>query len=364
MAPMLPALALLGMLGMVLLLVVGCSVSGTGGSTGSTGGSGGPPVAQSTPPPPPASTGQLPPGPLLPTAGAPAIAPHPGAVPSFSADEMAAYARTYPLGFPSAGAGAGTIVITIVKNEFLTSDALHHELNLPGGLLGQSASQASGIRAAMSQSASAPANPASARLVGLVVLRGTFVFEPGAPSEKSSTDPYAYEVFDATSGNLLMWGGLTQPPTVPAATPTTQPTPVTHPPTPTNTPAPQCSSLLGGTGTMNVDKVYLDVEAGGGATNPGNLPTGADVHWVTSPTPGVMQPVGGAQIADKGTIGAGGFTNLTCAQIKGASYGGGSVAVADGEVFLVKTAGGHYAKVLISVIPGTLGPALRWQTYS
>jgi hypothetical protein len=109
---------------------------------------------------------------------------------------------------------------------------------------------------------------------------------------------------------------------------------------------------------MNVDNIYLDVES---ATGIGPQPQGADVQW--SPPSGAMQPLSGALLADKRQIGANGFNNLTCAQLKGASFGGGSAPVADGEVFLVKTAAGHYAKVLVALAPGNPNPTLRWLSY-
>jgi len=174
------------------------------------------------------------------------------------------------------------------------------------------------------------------------------------------------------------YGGYLQPVCVevypegsapPTATSTSPPTPAptstpTQPgqgkPTPTNTApsGPQCTQLVGGTGAMNVDNPYLDVES---ATGIGHLPAGADAQW--GPAAGAMQPVGGAALADKGAIGVGGFNALTCAQLKGAGYGGGGAPAADGEVFLVRTAAGHYAKVLVSLPAGGPGPALRWITY-
>jgi hypothetical protein len=364
-----PAVVLLGL---TLLLAVGCTAASDTGGTGSGGAStsgGAAPRSTITPPPAPPPI-RLPLSNTQPPSGAPAIKPHLGGVPSFTTDDMAAYVKAHPLpdNFGTGGAP------TIVQNTFLPADAVSQLLNMPGSAFGQlrTYSGEAARRTAQSQSAPVgpvgPVAPADAKLLGLVVLQGTFVFPPATPDSPPPTSPYAYEVFDAQSGNLLADGGLSHPsnatPT-PTTNPTGGPTPTPTPrprPTPTNTPAPTCTLLLSGTGTMNVDKIYLDVDSGGSATNPGNLSAGADVQW--SPSAGVMQPINGALLADAGKIGAGGFNGLTCAQLKGAKYGGGSVPAADTEVFLVKSAVGHYAKVLVSVIPGALGPALRWQTYA
>jgi hypothetical protein len=54
--------------------------------------------------------------------------------------------------------------------------------------------------------------PASAGVV-FVTLNGTFTFS--GPSKVAKTYPYAFEVFDAASGNLLLAGGLPNPLTTP-----------------------------------------------------------------------------------------------------------------------------------------------------
>jgi hypothetical protein len=242
---------------------------------------------------------------------------------------------------------------------------------MPGGLVGLRSglsglsSQSHRLSAASNQAQSAQAKPADAKLVGLVVQQGHFVWPGATTSSTPPTSPYAYEIFDAKTGNLLMYGGLAQPPnTQPNATPTPTPTPRQQP-TPTNTPAPQCNSLLTSGGQMNVDNVYLNVDAAGGPTNPHHVLAATDnVQWNPPPGPNTMSPVNGAQFADMGPIGAAGWGGLTCAQIKGAGYGAAPAPAVNDEVFLVKTSGGHYAKVLLSVIPGTLGPSLRWETYS
>jgi len=54
--------------------------------------------------------------------------------------------------------------------------------------------------------------PGAAGVV-FVTLNGTFVFS--GPSKVTKTYPYAFEVFDATTGNLLLAGGMPKPLTSP-----------------------------------------------------------------------------------------------------------------------------------------------------
>ncbi len=357
-----PALALLSL---TLLLAVGCSLTpASGGTTGS--GSARPNI---TPPPVPSPITQLPSGPAQPAVGAPAVTPHLDGVPAFTTDDMAAYVKNHglPTNFGAGGAP------TIVQNAFVSSDAVGQMLNLPGGVVGLSASQSHRLSAAASQAQSAPAKPADAKLIGLVVQQGHFMWPPATPSSPPPTSPYAYEIFDAKTGNLLIYGGLAQPP---AGGPTATPTPTSPPtgaptatptprsqPTPTNTAGPQCNVLLTSGATMNVDHLYLAVDSAGSPTNPGiSLAAADDVKWNTTPAPGTMAPINSAKLADMGPIGATGFNNLTCAQIKLANYIAPSVPTVNDEVFLVKTNAGNYAKVLISV--GNPDLTLRWQTNS
>lgn len=109
---------------------------------------------------------------------------------------------------------------------------------------------------------------------------------------------------------------------------------------------------------MNVDNSYLNVDT---ATGIGHTLTGAQAHW--DPASGTIVPVNGATLSNKGAIGSGGYNSLTCVQLKSASYTAPSVPVTNGEVFLVKTSGGHLAKVLITLTPGNPSPTLTWQTY-
>ena len=364
-----PALALLSL---TLVLAVGCSLSPTtGGTTGSgTGGA----RSTITPPPTPPGGTQLTPGPAQPITGSPAITPHLSGVPAFTTDDMANYVKGH--GLPTNFGGGSP---TIAQNTFLSSDAVGQALNMPGGPAGLRSdlsglsSQPHRLSAASNQAQSAAAKPSDAKLVGLVVLKGNFVWPGATNGSTPPTSPYAYEIFDAKTGNLLLYGGLTQPPnTQPNATPTPTspptggptPTPRSQPPTPTNTPAPQCNPIASGTGPMNVDNVYLNVDSGASPTNPGHVAAGAHVQW--SPAAGNFAPINFAMLSDKGKIGAAGFAGLTCADLKGASYAAATTApAANDEVFLVKTSGGHYAKVLVSgIVLGALGPTVQWETFS
>ncbi len=158
-----------------------------------------------------------------------------------------------------------------------------------------------------------------------------------------------------------------------SATPTTQPTATAHAPRPTSTPKPRptatprprptntpvasCVSLYSGTGTMTVDNTYLNVDS---STGIGHILSGAQAQWDTSTT---ITPVNGAAFANLGKIGASGFNGVTCAKLKSASYTASKITVASDEVFLVRTATGQYAKVLITLTPGTPSLTLTWKTY-
>jgi hypothetical protein len=170
--------------------------------------------------------------------------------------------------------------------------------------------------------------------------------------------PICVEVYPESSSppTATPTSTLTSTPTTPTPTRTGQ----GKQPTPTKTTpsGPTCTQVVGGAGAMNVDNTYLDVETATGITN---VPSGAEVQW--NQAAGTMQPVGAALLANKGLIGVSGFNGISCTQLKGASYNGGSVQVADGEVFLIKTAGGRYAKARIVLLAGNPNPELHWITY-
>jgi hypothetical protein len=134
-----------------------------------------------------------------PVTGGAAIKPHLNTIPAFTTQDMADYARGH---LPGGGSESG---LTIARSVFLPSQDV-------GALLGTSTSQPEGV------------------LVGLLVAQGAFPLPGGVP-DSLQTYPFAFEVFDAKTGNLLMQGGLTGP--VPDQAPT--PTPG---PTATATPAP------------------------------------------------------------------------------------------------------------------------------
>jgi hypothetical protein len=116
--------------------------------------------------------------------------------------------------------------------------------------------------------------------------------------------------------------------------------------------------LASGSGSMDPNNLALNVEVGGGV---GHDFANSQVLWNQS---AALSPINGAQLADLGPIGASGYHNVTCSQLKTAAYGVASVPVAVGEVLLVKTPAGHLAKVLItSVLPADNAPMLQWQTY-
>lgn len=109
---------------------------------------------------------------------------------------------------------------------------------------------------------------------------------------------------------------------------------------------------------MNVDNSYLNVDS---STGIGITLTGAQAHW--NQAAGAIAPVNGAVLSDQGVIGSGGYSGLTCAKLQSASYIARLIPVTSGEVFLVKTPSGHFAKVLITLTPGNPNPTLTWQTY-
>jgi hypothetical protein len=166
----------------------------------------------------------------------------------------------------------------------------------------------------------------------------------------------------------------TQTSLIPTATPAGVPTTTTAP-QPTNTPQPRatattksrrtntlvpaCLGLLTGSGAMDGSHVYLNSEVAAGV---GGSSSGAQVQF--SPAPGLLTPLNGAKLADKGAGGSGGYTGLTCAQLESASYAASSVAVSNGEIFFARVADGHLAKVLVTVTPGNPFPSFTWTTYN
>ncbi len=148
----------------------------------------------------------------------------------------------------------------------------------------------------------------------------------------------------------------------PTATPAPQPTDTPRPqPTPTNTPAPQCQEFMQGSASnVNVDLSDINLDGTGPATLPN---ASSHIRYSQLPASGsIFSPVNNAALHDVG-IGAD-YGALDCARLRGFGYSGASTAPDTvGEVFAVKTPGGHYAKVLISA--GVGGPLqVQWVTYS
>lgn len=138
--------------------------------------------------PPPKADGYiaLPTATLHQPAGEPAITPTVKGVPAFTANDVIKYIQKHNMPFNDTPPGS----ITAINVQFITSKAVNKII----------ARQGSGI----------PDN----YLLCFVTLTGTFTF-PGPPESngRSSSGTYrqAYEVFDATTGNLLMGGALGQP---------------------------------------------------------------------------------------------------------------------------------------------------------
>jgi hypothetical protein len=187
-----------GLLAFTLLLAVACTApSDSGNDSGTTGA-----VPTSTITPPPAHTPiAFPRGGGQPPVGVAGIRPHLGGVPAFTTDDMAAYVKQNPLPQNFGGNDQATIV----TSQFLAGGDLK-------ALLGTSAGR-----------------PDEA-MVGFVLLKGHFAFLGAGPNSPPPSFPYAYVLFDAQTGNLLMYGGLNQP----------------HAPKPTPTPTAQILSPTNG----------------------------------------------------------------------------------------------------------------------
>jgi hypothetical protein len=268
-----------GLLALTLLLAVGCTAVS---DTGSSGGTGGPTAARPTITPPPQHTPiPFPPsGGGQPPAGAPGIKPHLGGVPAFTTDDMAAYVKNNAL---PQNVGGGDQTPTIVTNAFLTGGDLR-------ALLGTSDQQP------------------DAAPVGYVLLKGHFAFPGAGPNNSPASFPYAFVLFDAQTGNLLMDGGLNQPP-APKPTPTgPTPTPISQPVvkfaiTPTSA-TQSCGSTLGQLPTL---AVTLD--------NSGSTVTVSWQATIMDTVPSTKEPWAGISSAS-GTLAAGQTATLSVTPAK------------------------------------------------
>jgi len=144
-----------------------------------------------------------------------------------------------------------------------------------------------------------------------------------------------------------------QPTTTPAPIPTN--TPVPSVPTPTATPAPSCTSFFNGTAQLNVDQTYVNLDTGQAS----NLPAGTHMKFELSPAGSPeFVPLPGTQAAN---LAGSSFESVTCAQLRGLTYGAASVPGTTNAVFAMKLPNGHLSKVLVTA--GPPNPALQVTTY-
>jgi hypothetical protein len=202
----------------------------------------------------------LPTGNGQPITGVAAITPHLPAIPSFTIDDMAAYVRNHPLPDTLAVGGTSAGSPTILRNTFLASGEAS---TLLGSLTGR---------------------PDGA-LLGFVELQGSFAFTGAVPAPPI-VYPYAFVLFDAQTGNLLMDGGLQR------TIPTVIPTPIHSTPTRTATPAapPQLSVSPPGTtnvscGSLPLTYPSVTVKNTGGQTLTWHV-TATNAHVTVSPSSG------------------------------------------------------------------------------
>jgi hypothetical protein len=149
--------------------------------------------------------------------------------------------------------------------------------------------------------------------------------------------------------------------TNPQANPTPVPTNTPRPQsTPTNTPASQCQTVAqGSANNANIDLSDINLDGAGPATQPS---ASSHIRYNQTPVGTIFSPVNSSTLYRVG-LGAD-FNALDCAHLRGFGYSGSStVPYTAGEVFAVKTPGGHYAKVEITATAG--GPMqVQWITYS
>jgi hypothetical protein len=298
------------------LMLVAVTACGTAGGA-STGAAGGGTITVRPTPPPPFQT----PGPLgAPEAGhgVPAIAPTASGVPAFTTDDMSKYGLGHAL--PGTIGSGGTPSVS--RDAFLQSQDL---ARLLGGPTGQP----------------------DGTLLGYLEEKGDFTF--GGPTPDSPLHfPYAFQVFDARSGNLLFWGGLdtptpNTPPPTPTAPPSQQPTP-----TATTPPQPVVKFSASPTGfkqtcdikqgplpalTVTLDNTGSNVDVGYKVTNFDNAPNGTEPWAAASPASGTVAAGKSAQLTltpakDLCTLFKGSPVNLS-ASIVLTSGGTGTTQITD-----------------------------------
>lgn len=221
----------------------------------------------------------LPTGTGQPVAGSAAITPHLHAVPAYTTDDMVTYVKSHPLPGNLASGSAPTILQAAF---------------LPG--------------ATVTQLLGTPIGRSDATLVGYVELQGSFAFVGAVPAT-SPVYPYAFALFDAQSGNLLMFGGLERP--IPTATPTATPTPINPSPTPTATQAPPHLSVSpAGTtdvtcATLPISYPTVTVKNTGGGTLQWQV-TATNANVTVSPASGSLGAGQPQTLAVSQTSGSGG----------------------------------------------------------
>jgi hypothetical protein len=176
-----PSLLVLGLVlaGVGLLGVLGAAQPATASGDASVRAG----VPSVTPPPKvtyPARTPQAPPG-------IPAIRPtRPGQIPAFTSADAQRYVAAHPMPHNAALEPHMMVMWVAILPSRQVSALLHADFGRPGGAL-----------------------------LCVVQAQGTFTFLGPPPRDKGAiatiTYRYGFEVFDATTGNLLMHGGLKQP---------------------------------------------------------------------------------------------------------------------------------------------------------
>jgi hypothetical protein len=105
-------------------------------------------------------------------------------------------------------------------------------------------------------------------------------------------------------------------------------------------------------GSVSADPAapYLDLDTGKLSAS---LQAGDDLdfQWIS------IAAINGAKLAE---LSGSSYSSLSCARLKGLTYGATSVPIKTGEVFAAKLPSGRYVKVIVTA---TQPAALRWVDY-
>jgi hypothetical protein len=161
----------------------------------------------------------------------------------------------------------------------------------------------------------------------------------------------------------VCWDQNGQPPvTAPTVVPTAAPTvalTATPVPQPTKTPTPTCTVYHTFSRTLSSPPKYVNLDNGEVASTP----TG-QLAWQVAP--GIVAIYEFAPVNSSGSSLAGPLTtpydSLTCAQLEGLTYTQKPIPDKNGEVFAVKLADGHYAKVQV-IHPVSGSVIINWTTF-